>query len=71
MFKCIRRRFMPSCKDCKWCIFQDEYKWGCTCPKMIYDYEKRKCGITSWEFCYDVRGTRSCKFEPKEVKEDI
>ena len=71
MFKYIRRKLTPSCKDCKWCIFQDHNSWGCMCPKMVYNYEKRKCGIVNWKFCYDIRGTRSCKFEPKEVRADI
>ena len=72
MFKGIRRRFMPSCEKCKWCIFQENKGlWGCNSPKVINYQEKRRCRTIEWAFCDEVRGTRSCKFEPKEVGADI
>ena len=71
MLKYIRKRLIPPCSECKWHGYGviKPWLWVCTCPKILRHEEKiLSTKVNNVDCCY-YRGTRHCKFEPKEVKE--
>lgn len=71
MLKYIRRRLIPPCSECKWHDYGQAkpWLWVCKCPDLIRHEEKIFSTKVDRVDCCDFRGTRHCKFEPKEVKE--